>query len=528
MKKNDSGKPSLDWTVFALSGGFFVLFIIAYVINRDLVGNFVNDSFAFSVKYFGSFWQILLLATFILAIIIAFSKYGDIRLGKQAKPDMGYFRWAAIIGTTLMAAGGIFWAAAEPMYHFLSTPPFFGDIESGTAEAVSPALAQSFLHWGFLSWAINGTLSVIILMYAHYDKGAPLKPRSLLYPIFGDKIMNKGGVGAFTDTFSIIAVAAGTIGPIGFLGLQGGYAFNALFGIPNNFLTHTLIIVGLVVVATISVVSGVTRGIQLLSRFNVLLVIVLFVFIFLLGPGIFIVNEFIGGLGLYLQSIPAMSTFQGAPDWLGGWTVFFFGWFLGYGPMMAVFVSSISRGRTIRELVLTIAVLAPLLMNFWFTVVGGTGIFYELNNPGVISDALSVAGEPAAMIAISQQLPLGTILSYLFLFSTIIFVITSADAMSLSISIAITGNDNPQKMLRAFWAIVMGLVAVILVAFGEGGIGALQSFIVATAVPVSILLFTNLWTAPKVVKELYKEHKQSLDQKEQVEEEEEEDLPANF
>ena len=504
MKKSVNS-AGIDWPVLWISGGFFTLFVIMYIINGDLVANLVNQSFAFSIKYFGSFWQLLLLATFIIAIGIACSKYGNIRLGNIPKPELSNFKWISIIMCTLMAAGGIFWAAAEPLYHFLSVPPYYEGVESGTASAVSPALSQSFLHWGFLSWAINGTLGAIILMYAHYHKGAPLKPRSLLYPIFGEKVLKNSALGTFADASSIIAVAAGTIGPIGFLGLQVGYALNALFGIPNTFLTQFLIITGLVTVAAISVVTGVNRGIQLLSRLNVYLVFFLFVCVMLLGPGLFIFNEFLGGFGVYMQNIIGMSTFQGAPDWLGSWTIFFFGWFLGYGPMMAVFVSAISKGRTIRQLVLTIAVLAPIMMNFWFTVIGGTGIFYELSNPGVISEALNSAGTPAAMIAIAQQLPLGTILAFFFLLATIIFVATSADSMALSISIAITGTDEPPKLLRVFWALIMGAVAAILVSFGEGSIGSLQSFIVFTAVPVSLLLFTNLWAAPKVCKEMYKE-----------------------
>lgn len=505
MKNSFKGFGNIDWPVLWISGGFFTLFVIVYIINGDFVSKFVDDSFAFSIKWFGSFWQFLLLGTFLMAIFIALSKYGNIRLGKRDTPELSTFKWISIIMCTLMAAGGVFWAAAEPMYHFLSTPPFFKGVESGTVDAISPALAQSFLHWGFLSWTINGTLSAIILMWAHYHKGAPLKPRSLLYPIFGEKILKKSFLGTLADACSIIAVVAGTIGPIGFLGLQVGYAVNTLFGIPNNFTTQAFIIGGLVIVAAISVVTGVNKGIQILSRLNVYLVFILFTLVFLLGPGLFIFNEFLGGFGLYVQNIFAMSTYQAAPDWLGGWTVFFFGWFLGYGPMMAVFVCAISRGRTIRQLVLTISVLAPIIMNFWFTVVGGTGIFYELSNPGVISDALNSAGTPAAMIAIAKELPLGSILAFLFLMCTIIFVATSADSISLSVSIALTGNDNPANLLRVFWALIMGAVAVILVSFGEGSIGALQSFIVFTAVPVSLLLVTNLWTAPKVVKEMYRD-----------------------
>src|SRR5690625_4729786 len=162
------------------------------------------------------------------------------------KPEMSTFKWIAIIMCTLLAGGGVFWAAAEPLYHFLDTPPYFSNIESGTENAVSPALATSFVDWGFLAWAILGTLGTIVLMYAHYEKGAPLKPRTLLYPIFGDKIIKNSKLGTFVDAFSIISVAAGTIGPIGFLGLQAGFGFNMLMDVPNTLLIHIIIVILLV------------------------------------------------------------------------------------------------------------------------------------------------------------------------------------------------------------------------------------------------------------------------------------------
>lgn len=504
MKENMKGNLKIDWPVLYISGGFLALFVIASFIDSNYVSNFVDKSFAFSIEYFGAFYQFLVLGFFFVSLYLAFSKYGNIRLGNQQEPEISTFKWISIIMCTLMAGGGVFWAAAEPMYQFINTPPYFTEkgIQSMTAEAVAPALSQSYLHWGFLAWAINGTLSAIVLMYAHYHRGAPLKPRTLLYPIFGEKLFKNSLLGTVADAFSMIAVAAGTIGPIGFLGLQAGYSLHALFGIPNNYTVQTIIILGLVIVASISAVTGVDRGIQLLSRFNVLLVVILCGAVLLLGPGMFIINQFFASFGLYLQNFIGMSTFRGDPEWLGSWTVFFMGWFLGYGPMMAIFVSRISRGRTIRQIVLTISILAAVIMNFWFTVVGGTGIYYELANPGSVSTALNNGGMPAAMISIMEQLPIGIIFSVLFLVATIVFVITTTDSMSLTMSMAIAGNDNPPSTLRVFWAGIMGLVSVILIAFGEGSIDALQSFIVVTAIPVSLLLLPNIWTTPKVCRQL--------------------------
>ena len=261
MSNKQGNKQSIDLPVFIVSGGLLLLFVILGVINQDMVTAVVNASFGFSVKYFGGLYQIVLLGTFLIALVIGFSKYGKIKLGNMDKPEISTFKWISIIMCTLLAAGGVFWAAAEPLSHFLTVPPQFDGIEGGSAEAVAPALATSFVDWGFLAWAILGTLATLVFMYAHYHRGIPLKPRALLYPFFGDKLNKKSVLGTLVDICSVLAVAAGTIGPIGFLGLQASYGVSALFGIPDTLFMQVGIIVLLVVVAAISAASGIHKGI---------------------------------------------------------------------------------------------------------------------------------------------------------------------------------------------------------------------------------------------------------------------------
>lgn len=498
-------KNRLDWIVFSVSGGLLVLFIIASLLNDKLVGQWINDSFSFAVKYFGAYWQLLLLATFVIGLILAFTRYGKVRLGNMEQPENGNYRWIAMIMCTLLASGGVFWAAAGPMYHYLTTPPLFTGVEKGTMAASLPAMAQSFLHWGFLAWAILGTLTTIVLMYAHYHKGYPLKPRTLLYPMFGEKIFKKSFIGSLADIVSIVAVAAGTIGPIGFLGLQVGYGLHAVFGIPDTFVTQSIIIIFLAVIASVSAATGVDRGIQWLSRMNVGLAVILMVAMLILGPTLFIIDLFIASEGFYIQNFLSMSLYRFEQSWLGSWTIFFWGWFIGYGPMMAIFISRISRGRTIRELIVAVSIIAAIVSNFWFTVVGGSGIFYEMQSPGSVSTALSENGMPAAVIAIMSQIPLGFALSIGFLIVTVIFVATTADSMSYTVAVTLSGTDEPNRLIRIFWALMFGVVAVSLLAIGEGSIDTLQNFIVVTAIPVSLLLLPSLWDAPRVAIKMAKE-----------------------
>ncbi len=488
----------IDWPVFVLSGGFLMLFVATALFDIELLSATVNGAFGGATKLFGAYWQVLMLLTFLVALMVAISDSGKARLGNLEAPDISTYKWVAIIMCTLLAGGGVFWAAAEPMAHFISSPPLFG-VESASPEAVYPALAQSYMHWGFLSWSILGSLTAIIFMYLHYDKGLPLKPRILLYPLFGERVLH-GWLGAFIDAACVVAVVSGTVGPIGFLGLQVSFGLSELFGLTNDYSTQLLIILGLIAIYTVSAVSGVTRGIQILSSFNIGLSIVLISFILLFGPTAFIFDSFIQSVGVLISEFIPMASYRADSGWVNGWTVFFWGWFIGYGPLMAMFIARISRGRTIRQLIITLSLLAPLVTYFWFTIVGGTGIAFELANPGVISGPYAASGMPAALLAITQQLPWGFLISVLFLVLTTIFVATTGDSMTYTVSMVMTGTDDPPTALRVFWGIMMGVLAAILISIGSGGVSALQSFIVVTAVPVSLILMPSLWNAPKIAK----------------------------
>lgn len=494
---NDTNMPLL-----AITGGFIVIFCLVALVNLDVLSAFVDWGFNVSATYFGLFWQLLLLATFLLGLILCALPGGKAILGNLAKPEFTVFQWGAMIMCTLLAGGGVFWAAGEPMAHFLSSPPLFG-AEAGTDAAVDAAMAQSFMHWGFLAWAILGSLSTVMLMHYHYEKGLPLAPRTLLYPVFGDKAIN-GPIGLIADASSIIAVVAGTVGPIGFLGLQVSYGLSDLFGVPDGFATQAVVIAGLVALYTVSAISGLSKGIQLLSRLNVILAAGLLLFVLLAGPTAFIFKSFFSGFATYLSNFFGMALYRGEagvfgePGWLGWWTVFFWGWFMGYGPLMAMFIARVSRGRSIRSIVIMLSIIAPIVTNFWFTIVGGSGIAFELQQAGSIASAFEGFNLPAALLAITQQLPLGFLVSILFLILTTIFVATTGDSMTYVISVTMSKNGTPSMAVRVFWGIAMGLMAMILISVGSGGVSKLQSFIVITAVPVSLLLIPSLWDALRI------------------------------
>jgi choline-glycine betaine transporter len=492
-------RRSVDKVVIGVSAGALALFVVAAVAAPDTVGGWVGTGFTKSASWFGFYWQILMFATFVVAIGLALTPWARARFGTHA-PEFGRFKWVAMIMCTLLAGGGVFWAAAEPMYHYLNAPPFFGDVEAGSNEAAHVALAQSFVHWGFLAWAILGSLAAIVMMHA-VDKGMPLRPRTLLYPVLGKRVVTSP-VGAAADIVCIIAVVAGTVGPIGFLGLQVSYGLSSVFGLPDVYGVQLAVIAVLTSVAAVSVVSGVNRGIQFLSRVNVWLALVLMAAVLVLGSAWYVLRAFVGGFGVYVTDFVGTSLYRGDPAWLSGWTVFFFGWFLGYAPLMAIFIARISRGRTVRDLIVSTAVLPPVATCLWFSVLGGTGIMLEQERPGAVSGPLNESGLPAAVMSIADGLPLSTLVGLGFLVLTILFVATTTDSMSYAIAQSCTSEDHAGTKLRALWALLMGAAAAVLISIGDGGISALQSFIVITAVPVGLILLPSVFAAPVIVRRM--------------------------
>lgn len=487
-----------DPIVLVLSIGFIMAFLALSFYDIDLVANSISAGFAWTALVLGSYFQLLLLLTFFIAIGLAVTPAAKAKIGNLDAPEMSTFKWLSIILCTLLAGGGVFFAAGEPVYHFVVTPPAF-DTEAGTAEAVSSALAQSFMHWGFLAWAVLGSLTAVVLAHAHYVKGQPLQPRTLLYPVFGERLM-RGPLGSVLDACCVIALVAGTVGPIGFLATQVSFGLHELFGLPDGYLGQLIILAVLGCIYVLSSMSGVHRGIQLLSRFNVLLALAIGAVIIVFGPTLFLVNTYMSSMGAYISNFFTMATMTAdtAPAWwMQWWTIFFFAWFIGYAPLMAIFVARISRGRSIREMILAVAVLAPIATTVWFTLLGGSGIYYQLTGVIDLTEALNNFQFDVATLTVAQALPGGTWMALAILLLTTIFVATTGDSMSYAIAVVGAGHDDPSPYVRAFWGIAMALMAAVLLYMGAGQIGALQQFIVITAIPVSLILLPSLWNGPQ-------------------------------
>lgn len=494
---NDRGleTKNMEWPTFALSAGFFVLFVALCLINEKLATKLIYAAHKVIVTYSGAVMQFVFLAIWLICLLIACSKYGEVKVGgKDAVTDIKTFNWFAIILTTLLAGGGVFFSVAEPMYHFLTVPKVFGAIASGTPEAIGPAMAQSFLHWGFLAWGAQA-IGVMILIYACEFKGMPLKARTLLYPVLGEKGV-LGMPGTLMDACSLIAVAAGTIGPIGFLSLQMSYALQAIWGIPDAFASRLLVLAITTAVFTIGASTGIYRGIDFLAKWTVYLAIFMIGFVLVFGPGVFILDSFMTGMGTYISNFFKISMYRGDHEWLGWWTAFYWPWFLSYAPTMAILLVRISKGRTLRQLLLVVCLVGPVITNFWFSILGGTGIFMELTQPGIISGPLKGSGMPTVLLTIMQSMPMSSFLVPLSLLLVALFLVTTGAGVVYSMAIGVTGMEHPYRWVRILWGILLGAVATLLVKIGGADVmNALQTFIVVAAVPLFIFYIPQLYGA---------------------------------
>ena len=486
-----------------VGAGPLLIFLVVSAIDLALAKHFTETGKAIVSNALGGIWQWMVLLLFLIAIAIAISPVGRLRLGgEDAKPSLKFFDWCAVLICTLLAGGGVFWSAAEPLFHFQTPSPTFEGVTGGTAAAVDPALAVSFLHWGFLAWALVATTTTITYSILE-RRGEPLRPRTLLVNILPRHFVD-GPLGDLADGLSVVAAIAGTVGPLGFLSLQLSNAAGQLPWLSDSAGLQSVVVLMLTAVFATSTVSGIQKGIKWLSEINVWLTIGMAAALLLLGPGLWLISHFFSGFFTYLIHLPQMALAQNdsANNWVNGWTVFYWGWFLGYAPLMGLFTAGVSRGRSLRELVLAVAILCPIVTNLWFTLLGGTGMHLELAGAG-ITDALAQNGAAAALLAILSALPLAGLLIPVGLILVVLFMCTSADSMSYAAAMVVSGRNEPPPALRLFWALMIGSLTLVLLRIGTGlgdstSIDALQAFIVITAVPVTPLVLFTLWSAPRL------------------------------
>jgi choline/glycine/proline betaine transport protein len=438
------------------------------------------------IHHLGWFYILGVAIFLIFLIIIMFSRFGDIKLGPDhSTPDYNNSSWIAMLFSAGMGIGLMFYGVSEPIMHFESPPT--GEA-GGTLLNAQQAMKITFFHWGLHAWGIYAIIA-LSLSYFSYRHQLPLLPRSILYPLIGDKIY--GPIGHMIDVFAVVGTMFGIATSLGIGAMQVNAGLNYLFGVPVSSASQIGIIAVITAIATLSVAFGLDKGIKRLSNLNMGLSFILLMLILILGPTLLIFKAFIENTGSYFSDIVHMTfnlyMYDKHEDWIGGWTLLYWGWWVSWSPFVGVFIAKISKGRTIREFLVGV-LFVPSLFNFlWFSVFGNTAI-YEVMSKNAVSLSAAVANNvPVALFTFLEQFPFSSFLSMLALILVITFFVSSSDSGSLVIDTLTSSIDiEPAKWQRIFWAIFEGMIAGTLLIMG--GLKALQTMTIACAFPLLMLM----------------------------------------
>ncbi|MFX0547120.1 BCCT family transporter [Roseovarius sp. S1116L3] len=511
--------------VFAMAGISIIAFVFFALALPDQANAMFTWAFNFVTKSFDWFFLSAANIFVIFCLFLIVSPFGSIRLGgSDATPDYSYIGWFAMLFAAGMGIGLMFFGVSEPMSHFASS---LGGttVEDGLrtdwaplaaasgddAAATRLGMAATIFHWGLHPWAIYAVVALALALFS-YNKGLPLTLRSAFYPIFGERVW--GWTGHIIDTLAVFATLFGLATSLGFGAEQAASGLTFLYGSGDaaegtrSFLGITygnteesgvadsstllvLLITGITAIALISVVRGLDGGVKVLSEINMGLAGLLLVFTLLVGGPIFLLTFFADSLWAYLQNLIPLSNPFGRDDtnFVQGWTSFYWAWWISWSPFVGMFIARVSRGRSVREFLICVLLIPSLVCVLWMSVFGGTAINQ------VVADNYTAAKDAALELKLFymlDQLPLATITSTIGIILVVVFFVTSSDSGSLVIdTITAGGKVDAPVTQRVFWCIFEGAVAIVLLV--GGGLAALQSAVISTGLPFTLVLLIMCW-----------------------------------
>ncbi|WP_419710397.1 BCCT family transporter [Pseudomonas sp. NFX224] len=482
-------KSTLNPPVFYTSA-VLILLLVLYAVVFQVEAQSQFDSIQQWINTNASWFYILAVALVLISVVfLAVSRYGDIKLGPDhSEPDYRNSSWFAMLFSAGMGIGLMFFGVAEPVMHFTSPPVG----EGGTVAAAREAMKITFFHWGLHAWAIYAMVA-LILAYFSFRNGLPLTLRSALYPLIGERIY--GPIGHAVDVFAILGTVFGVATSLGYGVLQINSGFHHLFGLPVNPTVQVMLITATCALATLSVATGLDKGIRILSEINLGLAVVLLIFVLLLGPTVFLLQAYVQNTGAYLSDIvnKTFNLYAYEPtDWIGGWTLLYWGWWLSWSPFVGLFIARISRGRTIREFVCGVLFVPAGFTLLWMTIFGDTAIHMILNEGA--KDLATIIGQDSslALFAFLEHFPFSGVVSMVAVLMVVVFFVTSADSGALVVDmLASSGHDHSPLWQRIFWSVSIGVVAIALLL--ANGLKALQTATIASALPFSIILLASIW-----------------------------------
>ncbi|HAB64644.1 MAG TPA: BCCT transporter [Pseudomonas sp.] len=486
--------------VFAISGIAVILFVILTLAFQSDVAPLFKGMLSWLTTKLDWFFIGAGNIFVIICLGLVFSPLGKVRLGGTlARPDYNYVTWFSMLFAAGMGIGLMFYGVAEPMSHF-STAMAGTTVENGVRTdwaplgaaagdaqaAASLSMAATIFHWGLHPWAIYAIVALALALFS-FNKGLPLSIRSIFYPLLGERVW--GWPGHIIDILAVFATLFGLATSLGLGAQQAAAGLEFLFGMPNTDTSKVLLVIGITIIALMSVLAGLDKGVKRLSEINMVLAVLLLLFILIVGPTLAILTGFFSNLGSYLVNLPALSNPVGRADanFSQGWTAFYWAWWISWSPFVGMFIARVSRGRSVREFLIAVLLVPSLVSVLWMTAFGGTalGQFVTDGYTGVQDAALELK-----LFTMLSQLPLTEISSFVGIVLVVVFFVTSSDSGSLVIdTITAGGKINAPVPQRAFWAVLQGVVAISLLL--GGGLVALQAMAVSTGLPFTIVLLVG-------------------------------------
>jgi len=488
QKKPSNGKDILNNleihpTVFWVSAGLILFFVAYTLFNLSQIESTFNLIKNTLTSYAGWFFVMTVNTTLFFSLYLMFSRFGHIRLGgPKAKPEFTYWGWFAMLFSAGMGIGLLFYSVAEPIYHYTNPP--IG--EAQTMGAAKVAMRFTFFHWGFHTWSIYAIVALGLAFFA-YNKKLPLTIRSVFYPLIGERI--HGWMGNMIDILAAISTLFGLATSLGLGVKQVNSGLHHLFNIPIDVNIQIILIAAITLLATVSVVKGLDKGIRRLSELNLVFAGILLFFVLLIGPTFFLLDAFLENMGLYLTNIISMGFWTEAyrqTTWQHDWTIFYWAWWISWAPFVGMFIARVSKGRTIREFMVGVLFVPTSLTFMWLTVFGDSALYVELfGNSGIVSAVQENIA--VALFVLLENFPLSYISSFLGIIVVVIFFVTSSDSASLVVDIITAGgHPDPPTVQRIFWATMEGAVAAVLLL--GGGLKALQTATITTGLPFAMII----------------------------------------
>ncbi|WNC16162.1 BCCT family transporter [Brevibacillus brevis] len=480
---------------FTISLIIVLIIVLFGVISPELFARAATRILDLTTTNFGWFYLIVTLGFLIFCIFLAFSKYGQITLGDDDdEPEFSLPTWFAMLFSAGMGIGLVFWGVAEPVSHYFAPP---AGVTGQTPEAAQTAMRFAFFHWGLHPWGIYAIIA-LCLAYFQFRKGAKGLISSTFTPLLGEKV--NGPIGKTIDVLAVIATAFGVATSLGLGTLQINGGLSHIFGLPSTPLVQIVIIAIITVLYLVSSVSGLDKGIKLLSNTNLVLALCLLVLTLLFGPTAFLFDTFTSTLGSYLNNLVSMSlrlTPFTHGNWVANWTLFYWAWWISWAPFVGMFIARVSRGRTIKEFVVCVMLVPSLLSFIWFSVFGGTALHLEIFDRAPIGAAVQQDISTALFLTL-EQLPLGQILSFVALFLIVVFFITSADSATFVLGMLTSDGDlHPSTRVKITWGLLQSATAVVLLL--SGGLEGLQTASIVAALPFAIIMVLMCYSLLKAL-----------------------------